>query len=243
LKKIKNKKEIILKNTDMDNKTKKELYSKKYSFNAETNGRNHLTKALKSWIKGVLWYYDDNGKERDSAECEALAKELFVPLYNGEKPLFWTSEQFENWLEAQPRDAEEKIAHCYYCKQTPDTLSKFFELIDSDRYQRGQNYEIDRRHNTIRTLPEEERESVIEHAKKVIADRRDDSVLFTDLKEALQKDGDNYLYLPAPYNAGNCVFACAWCNSAKTDAFTDKQFMPVGEAIGKAIGEAIKSAV
>lgn len=36
----------------------------------------------------------------------------------------------------------------------------------------------------------------------------------------------NYEYTPA-----NCVMACYWCNNAKTDEFSELEFMPVGKVI------------
>lgn len=36
----------------------------------------------------------------------------------------------------------------------------------------------------------------------------------------------NYEYTPA-----NCVMACYWCNNAKTDEFTESEFIPVGKII------------
>lgn len=32
-------------------------------------------------------------------------------------------------------------------------------------------------------------------------------------------------------NLGNLVFSCYWCNNAKTDTFTEEEFMKVGEVI------------
>ena len=41
------------------------------------------------------------------------------------------------------------------------------------------------------------------------------------------------------YSPDNCVLACYWCNNAKTDVFTDKEFKPIGKAIGNVIRERI----
>jgi len=37
------------------------------------------------------------------------------------------------------------------------------------------------------------------------------------------------------YHYNNLVMACYWCNNAKTDEFTAKEFKPIGEAIGKVL--------
>lgn len=37
------------------------------------------------------------------------------------------------------------------------------------------------------------------------------------------------------YSNENCVMACYWCNNAKTDEFTAKEFEPIGRAIGEAL--------
>lgn len=35
------------------------------------------------------------------------------------------------------------------------------------------------------------------------------------------------------YEKGNIVLCCYWCNNAKTDEFTEKEFIPIGELIGE----------
>ena len=42
------------------------------------------------------------------------------------------------------------------------------------------------------------------------------------------------------YTEGNCDFACYWCNNAKSDVFSSKEFHHIGEAIGTVIKEKIK---
>lgn len=37
------------------------------------------------------------------------------------------------------------------------------------------------------------------------------------------------------YTANNCVPACYWCNNAKTDEFSAKEFRPIGELIGETL--------
>lgn len=37
------------------------------------------------------------------------------------------------------------------------------------------------------------------------------------------------------YTKENCVMACYWCNNAKTDEFTAKEFESIGEAIGRVL--------
>jgi hypothetical protein len=34
------------------------------------------------------------------------------------------------------------------------------------------------------------------------------------------------------YEEGNLALCCYWCNNAKTDEFSEKEFIPIGEAIG-----------
>lgn len=42
------------------------------------------------------------------------------------------------------------------------------------------------------------------------------------------------------YNSKNCCLACYWCNNARSDCFTIKEFRPIGKAIGKKIRKIIK---
>lgn len=42
-----------------------------------------------------------------------------------------------------------------------------------------------------------------------------------------------------PYSRDNCVFACAYCNNAKSDVFTAKEFKSIGATIGKVIKKRI----
>lgn len=37
------------------------------------------------------------------------------------------------------------------------------------------------------------------------------------------------------YSRKNCVFACYWCNNAKSDEFSIKEFKPIAKAIRKII--------
>lgn len=41
-------------------------------------------------------------------------------------------------------------------------------------------------------------------------------------------------------NIDNLVYACYWCNNAKTDEFTKEEFIPVGKAIQKIWRERLK---
>ena len=41
------------------------------------------------------------------------------------------------------------------------------------------------------------------------------------------------------YYAENCCLACYWCNNAKSDCFTDKQFKPIGKVMGDIIRKII----
>ncbi len=43
------------------------------------------------------------------------------------------------------------------------------------------------------------------------------------------------------YTPNNCVMACYWCNNAKTDEFTGKEFREIGKAIRKVWDERLKS--
>ena len=47
-------------------------------------------------------------------------------------------------------------------------------------------------------------------------------------KLEMDRKNSNFEYLP-----DNVMMACYWCNNAKTDEFTDVEFMAVGEAIGQ----------
>lgn len=42
------------------------------------------------------------------------------------------------------------------------------------------------------------------------------------------------------YSEDNCVLACYWCNNAKSDVFSPKDFKPIGLAIGNVIRNIIK---
>lgn len=42
------------------------------------------------------------------------------------------------------------------------------------------------------------------------------------------------------YKPRNCVMSCYWCNNAKTDEFTEPEFLEIGQAIGKIWEERLK---
>ena len=42
------------------------------------------------------------------------------------------------------------------------------------------------------------------------------------------------------YSEENCCMACYWCNNAKTDEFSPKEFKPIAEGIRKAWNERLK---
>jgi len=42
------------------------------------------------------------------------------------------------------------------------------------------------------------------------------------------------------YVEGNIVLCCYWCNNAKTDEFSAKEFKPIGELIGKTLRKRLK---
>ena len=42
-------------------------------------------------------------------------------------------------------------------------------------------------------------------------------------------------------NTANLTLACYWCNNAKSDTFTEEEFMPIGQAIGKVWEQRLKN--
>lgn len=191
---------------------------------------------LTTWVKGVFYVYNEGKSKQDridktADECRKIATLLFEPLYcSNDRRFFWSEEEFNKWH----NNSNEIV--CFYCGCSSNEVEKFYDYVESDRG-RGRNFEIDRMHGRMKTyLPKEKRSEFVEWAKKVVVEITDETL--SDLRLAL--DDFDYLYLPAPYNANNCVFACYWCNNAKTDAFTDEEFMPIGKAIGVAIKEILR---
>lgn len=45
----------------------------------------------------------------------------------------------------------------------------------------------------------------------------------------------------AEYSKDDCVLACYWCNNAKSDVFTQPEFMQIGKEIGKVIRKVASS--
>ena len=245
--------------TEYDKCMKKELYEKKeFRYWQRINGYDHMIKNITAWIKYVLLCYNQDEYEKFyekrnqefEEKIKKLAKKIFEKIYRptGKEWSFWVEPEFYKWVEDNKLQKGGKNAQCKYCGCTANQLKRFYCLVDSYRYTRGQNFEIDRKYGYIKTCLSDNNalKSFFKCAKNAIKELDIESVLTNNLKEALgdskkalDDSYEHYISLPAPYNYDNCVVACAWCNNAKTDAFTNEEF----EKIGIAIGEVIKSVV
>ena len=228
------------------------MYDKKFSHGDKSqNGTNHLLGIMSAWVKWTVWdSLKDNKKSADDFLDEYKAEDykklvedigLFDKVYKDnpieiEKLRFWESEEFKKFTDKQNQQK------CAYCEQSPASLKPFYKFVESDQWQRGQNFEIDRRHGRIKSyLGKAEQEIFIQTMRKKMSNINSsrNNGLLEKLKTALSPNsdpkGENYLYLPAPYNTDNCVFACFWCNNAKTDAFDNVQFKLIGLAMGAVI--------
>jgi len=260
----------------MEKDNEKKLYAKKFTYTKDTSGKKHLSARLTAWIKWTIWEYEEGKRDKNKCKkvatekstnyCKIVADCLFDSIYPkyskedkdfwkevGIKPYIWDKDMFEKWRDNLIDKPDDRVIKCHYCNCSPDTLGQYYELLKSDRWTRGQSFEIDRKHVRMKTYLKTplEKDSYINWVKPIIEDalakcssdkKIKDSTLIPLLEEALNdncKDHDksNYLYLPAPYNDTNCVFACYWCNNAKTDAFTEKEFKPIGDVIGAKIKE------
>jgi hypothetical protein len=222
-------------------------YKKPISYAKDKNGQNHLVEILEGWVKWTIWHYKGKGKKKGYEysvdDCKEFAEKIFDVFYNVgsdiKELLFWSENECKDFIR------ENNIKNkCYYCNLSGDELEPFFQIVDSYRWQRGGSFEIDRKNTRMeRYLKKEEQggfklqcEKGFKKIEQYFKDNTPKRIdIFEHLKEALASNKDYYLDLPCTYNKDNCVFACAWCNDAKTDAFDDKQFKPIGEEIGKAI--------
>ncbi len=231
------------------------MYDKNFSHKTETkNEKKHLTEILSKWIKWIIYDYLKKNKKDDKAANNFLDKYkaedyknlvdtlgLFDKIYQNkdiEASLCWDEDDFNAFL----KDNEDP--KCFYCKLDGEKLGKFYDIVESDNWTRGRNFEIDRKDGRIKSyLKDKKRQKVFIAKMRDIINNNTSckSDLFEELKTALGVDikGECYLYLPAPYNSKNCVFACYWCNNAKTDAFDEEQFKEIGLAIGEVIKKII----
>ena len=192
----------------------------------------HIRTCIENWVRHYIEDYET---------AERIATEyIYKQLYDHSKsPYLWNYERFTEWYESKTNN---RI--CEYCGQSEDDLIAFCEHVNRYRYQKGQAFVTSRRVCFMRDYKDEDfRYSFASQFMKLGEDR--DSEIRTILIPAIESKlldadfetsfMDELLYLPAPYNPDNCVLACYWCNNAKTDAFTDKEFKPIGDIIGKTI--------
>lgn len=204
----------------------KEYYNKWYSTVI------HTRSCIKNWVR----YYIEDEETAERIATEHIYKKLYD--YSN-SPYLWGYDRFAEWYESKGDNRK-----CEYCGLSENDSKVFYDHVQSYRYQRGQTLEIDRRVCYMRDFKDEDfRYSFASQFMKLGEDR--DSEIRTILIPAIERKlidsdfetsfMDELLYLPAPYNPDNCVLACYWCNNAKTDAFTDKEFKPIGDLIGKTI--------
>ncbi|MDR0560263.1 MAG: hypothetical protein LBG92_08825 [Prevotellaceae bacterium] len=205
------------------------MYDKKYEYN-QANGKSHIIKNLKSWF-GWIERTIQNFDKLDKEKKKKIAEQIFESIYKNTE-YFWGEEEFTSWI-----NKELQSPKCHYCGSTLIELKPFYNHVNSYRWQRGRNFEIDRKHGFMVTFLKEDKckeEEFIKNARTEIEKAARTEIENFDTKGLSNK---YYLYLPAPYNSENCVLACAWCNNAKTDAFTEEEFKPIGKMIGKQIAE------
>ena len=197
----------------------------------------HIISNLKSWCSFIFDEYNKgknikNPIEKTKDEIKRIATILFEDIYEGTEN-FWNIEEYKDWFLK-----ESNKEHCHYCKLSLKEVRRFYKYVDSYRYTRGNNLEIDRKVGRMKDMFKSKEESETFAKKMEDSINSIDSEILKDLRKAFVFE--DCLYLPAPYNADNCVLACYWCNNAKTDAFTDKEFKPIGIEIGKKIREILK---
>lgn len=229
------------------------LYHKTFSYAKEAKKeRTHLKKLLVYWMKWCI-YYNLLEKQQDNMQqanefltqynredyYELLQNiKLFEQIYVNKafKDLyFWTEEEFNSFVHSAGPNIK-----CSYCGQSPQTLKSFYHLLESDNWTRGRNFEIDRKYSRLKSYFSDasKRGSFLSGMQHFIETCSNKSSLFGKLKNALNREA--FLYLPAPYNRHNCVFACYWCNNAKTDAFNEAEFSDIGKAIGQTINKIVR---
>ena len=220
-----------------------DFYKKKYSYAAAKNGKDHIISNICSWCSKVLYEY--NSEWHPKKDYLEIGKAMFEKIYTSERELFWSDNDFREWWEGNNlSDDKLKSPHCEYCELEAADLEKFYCKVNSYRYQRGQNFEIDRKVGLIYEYYINEEKDITcfvtlaEEAISTIEIKEGKGCsLFETLKKTLNDQSDEAIYhrLPAPYNKNNCVVACAWCNNAKTDAFSYDEFKPIGVKIGEKI--------
>lgn len=206
--------------------------------------QNHIKANITSWLNNLYYEFAADKKKNYNREEKAKNKEEIIDICNVifnkiyKDDYLFTPEAYNDFLKGKDE--------CAYCHTSNNLLKAFYNHVQSDRYQRGLSLEVDRKVGRMKDyLNDSDREEFI---KNVDICLRGISNKYTTFNEALKwlkalkksrvyikKYHDELLYLPAPYNESNCVLACYWCNNAKTDAFTDKEFEPIGLIIGDTI--------
>ena len=193
---------------------------------------------LEKWVKGVFYFYNKWAKENNEEEIKKsdteyryITDELFKNLDGKDNQYLWSTREYEEWLKSEQQRIEEE--GCYYCGISKKEVGAFYRYVKSS-IARGQNWEIDRKHSRLETYITSNHSH--ETFEKLVKDAVEKTIQSSpDLGKALYENDEDYPYLPAPYKADNCVYACYWCNNAKTNAFTDVEFKPIGKAISKQI--------
>ena len=224
---------------------------------------NHIIKNIKSWMTYICYVFSDFVKKdekfyitKNEDKIIDLSKLLFKNIYTDEGlNLIWDEKSFINLY----KHCNDNDTTCEYCNKSLSQLKSFYYHVQSDRYTRGKSFEIDRKVGRMKDYPYAPSgfvEKVKEEIKQTIIDSNDfleENKIIQDafiwlfsyktaderLKDKIGTIDEEILYLPAPYTEDNCVLACYWCNNAKTDAFTFKEFTDyeIGTAIGNAIDE------
>jgi len=240
---------------------------KPLSYAVDKSGYNHLVDILAGWIKWTIWDYikekdnEDKANEflenssKDKVDWKPLTENFFEKFYNKngknqypEALRFWDENECKGFREKNNTEKNDKKDKCSYCELSGEVLEKFYHKVDSYRWQRGRDFEIDRQKGRLKVYPEKQHDDFIAYCKNRFSQNEHEfkkaisKDIFDLLKSALEsKDADEYyLDLPASYNEDNCVFACTWCNNAKTDAFNESQFKEIGLKIGEAIRDMLK---
>ena len=212
--------------------------------------KSHVKRNISSWADYICYSYMESKRIENEYSSTEAKKELadivsyfFEFVYTGDRFWwFWSKDEFDDFIKAADRKT------CEYCGINMQEMKEFYDIVQSDLFNKGQSFEIDRKVGRMKdyNTDKDKKYSFIRSVKEcldfVLSDDEYDGYyekLFCEAVSELKTDPQKYeeeiLYLPAPYNKDNCVLACHWCNNAKTDAFTADEFKPIGKEIGTTI--------
>jgi hypothetical protein len=238
-------------------------------FTKKEKHEDHMENRFAAWLSWFNYDDDDTQKnnyrfigcdEPSVKSMEKMAKKLWNDICNCQYQIIkdvyiFKDEDIKKFYKDGNNEKErEKIVtdnRCAYCATTAEDLEEFKDIIRSATWQRGgKKWELDRKHCYMATYLEEDKiESFIQTMRGFLDNFFQEFDGETNFEKQTKTAWENIdedkkkkllLSMPAPYNSKNCAWICYYCNNAKSDFFTDKEFEPVAAGIGKAIKKILR---